>query len=507
MKEKIKSLDELSAIVSDFKRRGKKIVQCHGVFDLLHPGHIRYLEAAAKRQSDILIVSVTCDEYVNKGPGRPVFNQNLRCESLAALYCVDYVVLSEGSTAVETILKIKPDVYVKGPDYADPEKDITGNIHKEMAAVESVGGSIRFLDEITFSSTELINSQFDVYGEGATRFLKDFRIKNSAEQVIENIKGLKPLKVLVIGETIIDEYHYCKAVGKPSKESIIATKYVGEESFIGGVLASANHLAGFVDKVDLVTCLGQQNPMEDLICKRLKSNVTPHFFYRKDASTIIKRRFVDPAFLTKMFEVCYVNDLDLPTELEAEMCLYLASVLPQYDLVVVIDYGHGFIGKRTVETLCRHARFLAVNTQSNSLNYGYNTIQKYPRVDYICLDDPEIRLAARNRHGDIQDIIKEVLTQVQCRLITVTQGHLGSITYSEASGFTSVPALSKKVVDRVGAGDAFLSITAPCVVSGFAADQIGFIGNAAGALAVGYVGNKGFIEPTPLFKFVQALLR
>src|SRR3989338_5433489 len=113
---KIKALDELACIIQQFKEKGKKIVQCHGVFDLLHPGHIRHFEAA-KREGDMLIVTLTKDKYVNKGPGRPVFNQRLRAESIAALECVDYVAINDWPTATNAIKKLKPHIYAKGSDY------------------------------------------------------------------------------------------------------------------------------------------------------------------------------------------------------------------------------------------------------------------------------------------------------------------------------------------------------------------------------------------------------
>ena len=122
---KIVPLAALAKLVSGHKSQGKRLVHCHGVFDLVHPGHIRHLEEA-KRQGDVLAVTVTPDEYVNKGPGRPVFNQRLRSESVAALQCVDYVAINEWPTAVETVRLLRPDVYVKGPDYAQRESDPTG---------------------------------------------------------------------------------------------------------------------------------------------------------------------------------------------------------------------------------------------------------------------------------------------------------------------------------------------------------------------------------------------
>jgi len=153
---KIKSIDELSGILSELREKGKIIVQCHGVFDLLHPGHLKHFEAARKK-GDILVVTITGDKYVNKGHGRPVFGQDLRAESVAAIESVDYAAVNDSPGAAPAIKKLRPHFYVKGNDYFKKEDDITGKIYEEEAAVESVGGTICFTDEIAFSSTRLIN--------------------------------------------------------------------------------------------------------------------------------------------------------------------------------------------------------------------------------------------------------------------------------------------------------------------------------------------------------------
>jgi len=255
---KVKSLEELERISRDLRASGKTIVQCHGVFDLLHPGHIKHFEAA-KKEGDILIVTVTEDRYVGKGPGRPVFNERLRAESIAGLECVDYVAINRHPTAVPAIATLKPHVYAKGSDYADREKDMTGEIGNEENAVKSAGGRIHFTDEISFSSTELINVHFSVYHPEADEFLRGFRKRYSTDEIIGKLKGLKKMKVLIIGDSIVDEYHYCQPMGKAWKETVIATRYLNKESFAGGVLAAANHIAGFCEDVHLVTCLGSEN--------------------------------------------------------------------------------------------------------------------------------------------------------------------------------------------------------------------------------------------------------
>ena len=503
---KLKELDQLARTLAALKGKGRTIVHCHGVFDLLHPGHIKHFQAARKL-GDVLVVTVTPDEYVNKGPGRPVFNQRLRLESIAALECVDYVALNRWPSAEETIRRLKPDIYVKGSDYAESNKDLTGKINDERRAVESVGGRIHFTDEVTFSSTRLVNAFFSVYPEEAGRFLEGFRRRHSAESVIGRLQELAGTRALVIGDAIIDQYAYCQPMGKAGKESVLVARHLSQEEFAGGALACANHLAGFCREVTLVTGLGRGNSREKFIRERLRPNIKPVFFSRSDAPTVVKRRFVEPPFLSKLFEICYLNDANLPAEVEKRLAAFLERELPRYDLVVAADFGHGFITPATVGLLGRRAPFLALNTQTNSANSGYNLVTRYRRADYICVDEPEMRLANQDRFGRLEKIIQETGKRLDCRRIIVTRGLHGSIAYAGGRKFYQVPVFSREVVDRIGAGDAYFSVTAPGVKSGWPMDLVGFVGNAVGALAVRIVGNRSPVEPANLYKFITALLK
>ena len=156
---KVVMLEKLGKIFEDLRSEGKKIVHCHGCFDLMHPGHIKYFQAA-KKMGDILVVTVTPDTYVDKGPDRPVFKQDLRVESIAALECVDYVAVNEWPTAQETLRLLKPDIYVKGQEFEKLE-DKTGKIQKEYDVIKEIGAELRFTYEIVFSSTELLNKHFN----------------------------------------------------------------------------------------------------------------------------------------------------------------------------------------------------------------------------------------------------------------------------------------------------------------------------------------------------------
>ena len=155
---KILEIGELTSQIAQHRSAGKKIVHCHGCFDLMHPGHIKYFQAA-KMMGDVLVVTISPDRFVDKGPGRPAFDENLRAESIAALECVDHVAINKWPTAEETLRFIRPDIYVKGQEFENLE-DKTGKIQKEAEVIKEIGGEIRFTHEIVFSSTKLLNQYF-----------------------------------------------------------------------------------------------------------------------------------------------------------------------------------------------------------------------------------------------------------------------------------------------------------------------------------------------------------
>lgn len=509
LSQKIKSIEELSLIVKKLKVANKKVIHCHGVFDLLHPGHIRHFHAA-KALGEILVVTITPDRYVNKGPGRPVFIEALRAESVAALESVDYVAINLWPNAVETLKKLAPDIYVKGKDYADAEKDETGAILLEKETAASVGCAIHFTDDITFSSSSLLNEYFGIYPESAQIFLKGFRKHYDSDKVVSMLKSLKDLRVLVIGETILDEYAFVAPIGKPPKGNHIAARLLSSEIHAGGILACANHLANFCGEVDLVTAIGNDG-REEFVSSHLKPNIKLHLFRHEFAPTIIKRRFIDHAFLAKLFEICIIDDRPSP-KLEREIKKRLTDLFftaKNYDLVLILDYGHSLFTPALRKFLCSTPQFLAVNAQTNTANLGFNPITKYRNANYFCLDDKELRLAYHDNLSDIAVLIKRLARRVALPgAVTVTRGHLGAVTYDTKNKvFFEAPVLSQKIVDTTGAGDAFLALTAPCVAKGFPLDLVTFIGNAAGALAVGILGNRSSIEAEPFFKFITALLK
>ncbi|UUX48418.1 PfkB family carbohydrate kinase [Nisaea acidiphila] len=506
-REKIKGISELSDIAGRLHHEGKKIAHAHGTFDLLHMGHVRHLEHA-RREGDVLFVTVTADEHVHKGPGRPVFTDQLRAEMLAALEYVDWVGINHAVSAEEVIDAIKPDAYIKGSDYVDADQDVTGKIVDERNAVERHGGRIVFTDDITFSSSELINRHVDVFEPEVKDYLDRIRQTVGLEQLLTLVESIKDMRILVIGDTILDEYQYVSPSGQPSKENIMSTRHEDMELFAGGVIAAANHVASFCKQVDIITCLGQNDSRENFIKTQSHENINIIPVYRPNAPTTRKVRFVDNSYVRKLFEVQFIEDSPLPPESRDDLHRKISELAPQYDLVMAADFGHGLISGNTVDLICKVSPFLAVNAQTNSANRGYNLITKYPRADYICIDAPEARLAVGDRFSDLAIIAQDVLPRrIDCNRMILTHGRHGCVAYDAGKPVSQIPAFTRRVVDTMGAGDAFFSITAPLAKVGTDIATIGLIGNIAGAIKVGIVGHRNSVDKVSVVKALTALLK
>ena len=504
IEDKLKPLVDLAEAAQRCKAQGGKVVHCHGTFDLLHAGHIRHLQQA-RNLGDMLIVTLTGDTFVRKGPGRPVFGELLRAESIAALGCVDLVYINQAVTATNLIEAIRPDLYVKGNDYIDAAADVTGNIRNEVDAVRAHGGDVHFTNEITFSSTRLLNSHFDVFSTETRGFLEDFRKQYSLDSFLEFVRKLSGLKVLVVGDTIIDEYHYVNSLGQTGKGNTLAVRYQSEERFAGGAVAVANHVAGFCKNVTLLTALSRKDDSLPYIESKLLPNVALCAQSFATAQTLIKRRFVDQD-LQRLFEVYFGGEEEDRSALDANTCRWIEEQAAAFDVVVVADFGNGFISNAIAQTLSRKARFLAVNAQINSGNRGYHVITRYPRADFLCMNEPEARLAAHDRHASLEDIATDLIKKLQAESMVVTRGGLGALLVN-GEGSLSIPALSSKVVDRIGAGDAFLSLAGVCMGAGFPGAISALAGGIAAALDVQIVCNREPVDPILFAKYATTLLK
>lgn len=282
----------------------------------------------------------------------------------------------------------------------------------------------------------------------------------SVESALALIDSVSESSVVFVGDTIIDEYHYVRPLGKSPKENVIPSVYLSSETFEGGTHAAANHARSFCRSVEI--CSGKNR--------------------------VRKMRFVDKDYLRKLYEVHFVEPIDS------------APSLKDADVTVVTDFGHGFVTRKMIDELCQ-SQFLAVNAQTNSANIGFNLITKYPRADYIVIDEPEARLAASDQDGHIQDVMHK-LAYGRCERLVVTHGHHGAYGYDHGR-FVHQAAFTERPLDTMGAGDAFFAVTAPMAKTGSMEDLL-LIGCAAGSLKTQIVGHRAPVTKAALQEFLRA---
>jgi len=484
----------------------KKIIGLsHGVFDLLHLGHIRHFQET-KKLCDTLIVSVTDDKFVFKGPGRPKFKTKERMEAIAALELVDYVILSDSLSAEQNISLIRPKFYFKGPDYKNNSEDVTGKINFENKIVKKFGGKTVYTSAAKFSSTHLLN-----YHENLGKpkdHLKEYIKKKFTFSEIKNlIFNLKSVKPLIIGEVIIDEYNFCEALGKSGKEPMLVVRDVYKEQYLGGSGAICNHLSSFNDNVKLLSYIGEYKEDLNFIKKKLNKNTTFNFIKKKNSPTIIKKRFIDEIVKSKILGIYSLNDTFISNTEEKKLINKFNILTKKSDLSIISDYGHGLITKNFAEKIIKKSKFVAANSQINSSNIGYHTLDFYKNVDLMIINEKELRHEMRSKHEKIPFLMKKLSDKMKFKYLVVTRGNSGCLLYKRANKkFYNSKAYSTLTVDKIGAGDTMLSILAVCLLKKIDINLSLMISSFCAAQSVKTIGNKFAVDKSLLLKDLEHYL-
>jgi len=503
---KLKTLNFLEEFSKKAKAKGKKIALCHGVFDLLHPGHVHHINQA-KKMADILIVSLTSDKNVYKGPGRPYFNQIHRLNSISSLEKVDYAVLSNEMSAVNIIKKIKPNFYVKGPDYKNFQDDFTKKINLESSEVKKHGGKIMFTTGITFSSSKILNEKV-IYNSEQHKFIKNLKNKYGATYILKSFEKIFSQIPLVTGETIIDEYVFCSAVGKSGKDPYLVLQEQKTEKYLGGVLSIAQSLSAICKKVKLLSMIGASRGYENKIKNQLQKNIKYDFIKKKNSTTIIKKRFIEKVNNIKLLGVYSFNDSNLSIKENKNLISKFKKNSKLADLVILTDYGHGFFTKSLIREIYKSKKFLAVNAQVNSSSIGYHTIMNYKKADLILMNETELRQEFRDKKSHTFDLIKQLEKKINSRYIAITQGKTGAIIYNtKTKKKYHVPAFARNVVDKVGAGDALFSILSVSLNSKIQEDIAMYFASITAALNAENYANKFILNKNLFQKIIEHSLK
>ena len=478
---------------------------CHGVFDVLHSGHIDHLEEA-KSKVDFLIVSVTHDEYVDKGPGRPLNSHFDRMKVLAAIEVVDYVVLSRSSSAVVNIELIRPNFYFKGQDYQldgiPQDSEFNENLKLEIEAVRSFGGEIFFTKSPLRSSSEIINrtqlSDQDLIAvlQGARDYLEIKPLELLESQ-------LKSVRFGVVGEIIHDEFVFTESLGRSGKHPLVAHRELSRISFLGGVVPVFYSLVHFVGNSHVALVSAENSSVVDTELRSLSSDL----ILSETVKPIRKRRFVDKKTGTFVFEQYELDESSFSAELNNLFESKLTTILSQVDLVLVLDYGHGLISETSRRILNQKASKVAINAQRNAGNRGLHHVGKYSRASVIVLNGEEVEIELRSKGLELGTAALHLQKKFGAEIVVITDGSNG-LYITDGRRVLRIPSLHNGgIVDRTGSGDSvFLA------VAGFSAvtrnlELLGLVGNIAGSINLKYLANQNILNFASLFRSLKYLLK
>ena len=506
---KIIPFEKAAALFKRLHKQGKAIVQCHGTFDLIHPGHIVHFEEA-RALGDVLVVTITSEEHVNKGHGRPYFNDQLRSRSLAALECVDYVVVIPFPAAVEAIECIRPNFYCMGREYENQPNEVTGHISDDVAAVARVGGEMRYVGAIVLSSPKMLNELFDPYPPEVKDFCRAVALECTPAKFRKIVDGFQKLRVLIVGDIIFDRYTTLEVQGLTSKNRILSGRYVADDMQAGGALAVYRHMREFTSHVKLIGFAGTEPWLEAELGKFIAPE-GDEIVRSSEFTTVVKQRFIEPRVegkeLSKLFSVNFVDKHPPGEALQRALIARLEKHIADYDLVLVMDFGHGVMEDLVRDYVQEKAPFLSLNCQTNSNNHGFNILnRRYHRANVFTLDQTEINLAVGRRQLDYGKELTALANQLGSRYAWLTRGSTETLGRNCVKEITACPPLERSVVDPLGAGDAFCAVASLAATSAAPLNVATFMGQLAGAQAVKIVGNSEPISKARLLKVGMSML-
>jgi cytidyltransferase-like protein len=475
---KIVPVGELAAIRERY--RDKTIVLCHGAFDLVHMGHLLHFEEA-RALGDMLVVTITADRHITKK--RSVsFSEDYRARQLAALEIVDYVAIVDEPSAATSVEALRPDIYVKGPEYANLVLDKTANIFREKAIVDGYGGRIHFTSGATFSSTKL--SHFLLASPEASQgnpLLRNervlFRDLSGLGYTLEQLKAFlaeaSDVRVCLLGETIVDEWVDVTVTNISQKSRCVAGLETARSRQIGGAGVIALHLASFVKEVHCVT-------NGNALSSALPGNVRLTPIASHD---LVKTRFVDRENGYRLFESKSPDVSEMPEDALPDF--------DDYDLVLIADFGHGFLNAKAINGhIARRRRsFVAAMAQANSSNYGYNLPTKYIGAEYYSVNRTEAELCLRERNRHLPEVVDRMAALLGARTLSVTDGENGATVKKDGDLF-SLATLSTSVVDTIGCGDAYFALSSLAASLGHPPSFIALAGSIGAAAVAQRRGNE-----------------
>lgn len=453
---KIKTAEEIAAAIGKPPRK-KKVIMCHGTFDIVHPGHVRHL-LYAKSKGDTLVASLTADTHISKANFRPFVPQELRAFNLAALEVVDYVVIDEDPTPLRNIGIIQPDYFAKGYEYT--KEGLHPRTEEEKAVVESYGGELILTPgDIVYSSSRLIETEPPAIA--TEKLMSLLEAENlSFEDLRKALDGLKGLRVHVIGDTIVDSYTRCSMIGGMTKTPTMSVRFEEKNDFVGGAGIVAKHLRAAGAEVVFSTILGEDANAEFVQKDLDAAEVTCNAIIDTTRPTTNKNVIVGGTY--HLLKVDTVDNRSISERIQKRLSERISSV--PADIVVFSDFRHGIFNRDTVPTLAAAIPQHAFKVADSQVASRWGNILEFQGFDLITPNEREARFALGDQDSVVRPLGLELYRQANCKTLMLKLGERGLMTfrsvptaYQDVRAFFALDSFADRIVDAVGSGDALLA--------------------------------------------------
>jgi len=454
---KVKTATEIVKAVGQ-RPRSTKVIMCHGTFDIVHPGHVRHL-LYAKSKGDILIASLTADAHISKANFRPYVPQELRAFNLAALECVDYVIVDYEPTPIRNIGIIQPDYFAKGYEYT--KDGLHPRTAEEKQAVEAYGGEIIFTPgDIVYSSSHIIESE-----PPAIATEKLMALLEAEGLSFDGLRGalddLKGIRVHVVGDTIIDSYTHTTLIGGMTKTPTMSVRMEGRTDFVGGAGVVAKHLQSAGAEVTFSTVLGDDS-LAEFVLKDLKdAGVSCAPIIDRTRPTTNKNAIVAGGY--NLLKVDTLDNRSISGRILEHLLEQVRGT--QADIVVFSDFRHGVFNRETIPPLTQAIPAGIFRIADSQVASRWGNILDFRGFDLITPNEREARFALGDQDSVVRPLGLELYRQAGCKWLLLKLGERGLLafrsvpkTYEDVRAFFAVDSFAGRVVDAVGSGVAEMMI-------------------------------------------------
>jgi rfaE bifunctional protein kinase chain/domain len=486
-RRKVKSVEELCRIIGA-RPRDKSVILCHGVFDLVHPGHIRHL-LYAKGKADFLVASLTADRHISKAEYRPFVPQDLRALNLAALEMVDFVIIDEDATPLRNLARIEPDFYAKGYEYKT--EGLHPRTQEELDIVSGYGGEVIFTPgDIVFSSSAIIESAPPNLATEKLMMLMEAE-DVSFDRLRATLDKCAGVTVHVVGDTIVDSLTYTTMIGGMTKTPTPSVRFDGRTDFIGGAAIVAEHLAAAGANVVFSTVLGQ-DPLGEFVLEGLrKSGVKCNAIRDRTRPTTHKN-----AFVCEDYRLLKVDTLDNRSISDPVLERFVRQIVDTpAEAVVFSDFRHGIFNTRTIPVLIDAIPKGAYRVADSQVASRWGNILEFNGFDLLTPNEREARFALGDQDTGIRPLAAKLHGEARCRTLVLKLGDRGVLTVrsqfppEDSRSYFVIDSFVDRVVDAVGAGDALLAYSTLAMVADGSEVVASILGSIAAALECEKNGN------------------